>query len=201
MGAVVHPRDERMARVELPARPALRHARGYVHHRLVRQPRRVAQEVHRDDGENPVPRTAVGTHEVLAEIAPEAPDHRRRRRLLDLDQNLPRAAVRRSYPGREIETQKRQRRSLAGVPSGGRAAHRRFLGPHFEFRHVEAGDLAGQQPRGAVVLQQILEDHVVDRIGDAHGECPARRPPSSRREYGTDRRAARNGVGAVIFGT
>ena len=109
--------------------------------------------------------------DLLAEVAPEALDHRRRVGLLDLDQHLPLAAVLGLHAGREVHAQQGQRQVVRGEVRG--AGHDGLLRADGERLHRHAGDPADQQAGDAVVLHQVLEDHVVDGIGDVHAGIEA----------------------------
>ena len=178
--AVVDPLHERMTGVEHPPGATLRHPRAHVEHRLVRQPQVVAQQVdghqrHRLGAPAPVGDDVAPARVLLAQVAPEALHHRRRLRLPDLDEHLPGTPVGGAHPGREVHAKQRQRGRRIGrdapVTRG-----RHLLGAHRERLHVELGDLADEQPRGLLVVEEVLEDRVVDGVGDFHAVHSTPRP-------------------------
>ena len=192
---------ERWRRLDTNGWPAtgapLPRLRADVDDRLVRQAEVVAEQVDGHDRHGAAvgpAEQAVAGRELLAEVAPEAPDHRRRLRLLHLDQHLAQAPVHGSHPSGEVHADDRQRQAIV---AGAIARDRPLLRPEFERLHVEARDLSHQQPGDPVALHQVLEDDVVDGVGDFHAQhstSPRRwrqRSPSVGREDRRQRLVAR----------
>ena len=172
---VVDARDKRMAGVDLGSGAPLRRPRTHVQHRLVRQPEVVAQQVDGDDGRGLAPPRGMldhvgGAAQLLAEVRPETLDDRRRVGLLDLDEHLPLAAPGGAHAGREVHAEQGERRlhGVAFCPPLPLARGRQLLWTQFQRFDVEPGDTADEEPRRPIVLHQVLEGRVVDRVGDLH---------------------------------
>ena len=184
------PFHQLMPRLQLPPRAPLRHPRAHVDHRFLRQSiQRIPQQVdghdrHRLRAPRRMRDDVVPAAHLLPQVAPKALDHRRRVGLLDLDQHLPFPAVRTPHPRREVHPQQRQRH----LPPGGvgSALHHGLLRTDAQRLHLQAGDPADQQARHLSVLHQVLEHHVVDRVGHIHPRIAPAAPrarQSPRREF------------------